>query len=159
MDPGTQSPDIPAPDGLRPGPTIQTSRSFPAEQAGVAAASAFLDETLERAAGRIPGLPALSPPLHIILDEICSNIVQYSGASGFEVGIGAREDPPGVEMTFSDDGVAYDPLSRDDPDTTLPAELRPVGGLGLLMVRKLASSVAYRRVGGRNVLAIEKRLG
>ena len=50
--------------------------------------------------------------LHVILDEIASNIVKHSGASGFEVDVEFTEDPAGVRLVFADDGAPYDPLAR-----------------------------------------------
>lgn len=133
-----------------------SSRTFPPVQEGVAEASDFLDEVMDAESdGR---LSALSPQLHVILDEICSNIVKHSGASGFEVDIELLENPVGVKLTFMDDGVAYDPLGHIDPDTTLSAEERPIGGLGILMVKKMSDSLAYRRANGRNILYVEKRI-
>ena len=61
-----------------------------------------------------------------------------------------------VALTFVDDGVPYNPLAHADPDTTASAEDRPIGGLGIMIVKKLASSVSYRRVGSRNVLVVER---
>ena len=127
---------------------------FQSRQEGISAASQFLDETIEKEAVRDERLTLLLPSLHIILDEICSNIVRHSGATGFEVHIEIVETPLGVRMTFCDDGVAYDPLAHADPDTTLPAEARPIGGLGILMVKKMASSVNYRRAHGRNIFTV-----
>ena len=132
------------------------SRTFPPRQEGIADASNFLDEILEKSAGEIPGIQSLSPSLHIILDEVCSNIVRHSGASGFEIVIEIKDNPPGVRITFVDDGVAYDPLAHVDPDTTLPAEERPIGGLGILMVKKMASYLSYRRSHTHNFLIVEK---
>ena len=125
------------------------SRSFPPSQQGIADASDFLDESLQ-------DLPALMPMSHIILDEICSNIVKHSGASGFEMDVEILSKPSGVKLTFIDDGVAYNPLLHLDPDTTLPAEMRSIGGLGIMMVKKIASSVAYNRTHNRNFLVITK---
>ena len=132
------------------------SRRFPPQQEGIADASAFLDETLEKSAEQVPKILSLVPPLHVILDEVCSNIVKHSNASGFRVDIEIRESPPGVKMTFVDDGTAYDPLAHIDPDTTLPAEERPIGGLGILMVKKMSSALSYRRANGRNILIVER---
>ena len=137
-------------------------RRFPATQAGVAAASDFLDEAVAKSAttgnpdsgSRDSGFAALAPSLHVILDEIASNIAKHSGATGFELRIGPSSDPPGVTMTFSDDGAPFDPLAHADPDPTLPAAERPIGGLGIMMVRKMAASVAYRRDGDRNVFSV-----
>ena len=126
-----------------------SSRSFPSSQKGIADASAFLDEVLEG------GMNAKSAALHVILDEICSNIVNHSGATFFEVAIDpASPGRPSIRLAFTDDGVAYDPLAHADPDTTLPAEERPIGGLGIMMVKKMASAVAYRRENGRNVFTV-----
>ena len=134
-----------------------SSRTFQPTQDGIAAASDFLDEVLS--AETSEQVNALAPPLHIILDEICSNIVKHSGASGFALDIEFAESPAAVKLTFSDDGVAYDPLSHADPDTTLPAEERPIGGLGLLMVKKMSDAISYHRFHNRNVLVVEKRIG
>ena len=69
-------------------------------------------------------------------------------------GIEIVETPLGVRLTFIDDGDAYDPLAHADPDTTLPAAERPIGGLGIFMVKRMASSIAYRRSHGRNILSV-----
>ena len=132
------------------------SRTFPPRQEGIADASAFLDETLEKSAAQVPEILSLAPPLHVILDEICSNIVKHSDATNFGVGIEIKKSPLGVKMMFIDDGAAYDPLAHVDPDTTLPAEERPIGGLGILMVKKMSTALSYHRANGRNILYVER---
>jgi len=140
-------------------------RSFPPTQEGIASASEYLDECFRddpdaaREDARELGsrLSPLAPALHVILDEICSNIVKHSGASGFEVDVELIAEPAGVKLTFADDGEPYDPLSHKDPDTTLPAEERPIGGLGIMMVRKMSESMSYERVHDRNYLTVVKR--
>ena len=59
---------------------------------------------------------------------------------------------------FIDDGVAYDPLEHADPNTSLPAEERPIGGLGIMMVRNMADSVSYERKLNRNFLSVVKNI-
>ena len=142
-------------------------RSFPPTQDGIAAASSFLDECFEKFGGEErfrssevehTGLQTSKlPALHVILDEICSNIVKHSSASGFEVDIELLADPDGVKLTFRDDGIPYDPIAHADPDTSLPAEERPIGGLGIMMVRKMADSMSYKWAHNRNLLTIVKR--
>ena len=100
---------------------------------------------------------SLLPTLHIILDEICSNIVKHSGATCFEVDLEEKENPECVKMSFIDDGDEYDPLSHTDPDTTLSAAERPIGGLGIMMVKKMSDSITYERVGNRNVFTVVKK--
>ena len=104
----------------------------------------------------VEAIRAGAPALHVILDEICSNIVRHSEATGFEIGIEILDAPPAIKMTFVDDGIAYDPLAHVDPDTTLPVEERPIGGLGILMVKKMASSVSYHRAHGHNFFVVER---
>ena len=126
-------------------------RSFPPTQEGICQASAYLDECLKEQP------PGAQSSLHIILDEIASNIVKHSGASGFEVDVEFTEDPAGVRLVFVDDGVPYDPLSHADPDTKLPAAERPIGGLGIMMVKKMADSISYERARNRNFLTVFKK--
>ena len=141
-------------------------------------------ETAQPSAFKPSNLPTfklsnLSPAAHVVLDEIASNIVKHSGATFFDLAIESinpstiKPSPPstinpsnhqtikpraagapGVALVFTDDGAPYDPLAHADPDTSLPAEDRPIGGLGILMVKKMASSVTYRRDGARNVLTV-----
>ena len=131
---------------------LRFTRQFPASQNGIADASAFLDEMVDRVGGE--KIASIAPVLHVIIDEIASNIVRHSGAAGFSLEMEATDD--GVNIDFIDDGAPYDPLSHADPDITLAADERPIGGLGLLMVKKMATSVSYRRDRGRNILGVAK---
>ena len=128
------------------------TRTFPPVQEGIAAASAFLDECVSSS------FPELVPALHVILDEMCSNIVRHSGASGFELDVELLSDPVGVKLVFVDDGTPYNPLAHEDPDTSLPAASRPIGGLGIMMVKKMASSVSYCREHDRNFFEVVKHM-
>ena len=69
------------------------------------------------------------------------------------------ENPLSVVITFIDGGVPYDPLATEDPDTTLSAEERDIGGLGIFMVKKSMDEITYRYEGGKNVLSIRKKIG
>ena len=134
------------------------ARRFPVSQESVAAASVFLDEWLatlsdgRAAENQAPETLSLSPTLHVILDEISSNILKHSGASEFEVELAEESD--GARIVFRDDGTAYNPLAHDDPDVTLSAEMRPIGGLGIFMVRRMAKELSYARESGCNVLTV-----
>ncbi|MDD6967591.1 MAG: ATP-binding protein [Firmicutes bacterium] len=68
------------------------------------------------------------------------------------------EEPAWVTLTFIDGGIPYDPLSHADPDTTLSAEQRQIGGLGIYMVKKSMDAVSYQYTDGKNVLKIRKNL-
>ena len=68
------------------------------------------------------------------------------------------EHPDCVRLIITDDGKAFDPLALRDPDTTLRAEDRAIGGLGILLVQSLMDSINYERIDGKNVLTIKKNL-
>jgi anti-sigma regulatory factor (Ser/Thr protein kinase) len=68
------------------------------------------------------------------------------------------EDPLAVVITFIDKGVPYDPLAKADPDITLSAEERDIGGLGVYMVKKSMDDIIYEYKDGQNILKIKKYL-
>ena len=99
--------------------------------------------------------------IDIAIDELFSNIAYYAydGAEGqATVRVEALEDPRAVRITFIDQGVPYNPLTSEDPDTTLSADERKIGGLGIFMVKKSMDAVDYEYKDGRNILTIRKNL-
>jgi len=99
--------------------------------------------------------------IDIAIDEIFSNIAHY--AYNPEIGQATvraevLEDPLSVMITFIDNGVPYDPLAKADPDTTLSAEERDIGGLGIYMVKKSMDEIVYEYKNGHNILKIKKNL-
>ena len=68
------------------------------------------------------------------------------------------EEPLSVVITFIDNGVPYDPLKKDDPDITLSAEEREIGGLGIYMVKKTMDEISYEYNDGQNILKIRKHI-
>ena len=99
--------------------------------------------------------------IDIAIDELFGNIAHY--AYNPEVGsatvcVEVIEDPLAVTITFIDNGVPYDPLAKADPDTTLSAEERDIGGLGIYMVKKSMDDITYEYKDGQNILAIKKNL-
>ena len=63
-----------------------------------------------------------------------------------------------IQIMFRDKGIAYNPLEKSDPDVSLSAEDRDIGGLGIFMVKKSMDSVLYEREGDENVLVLVKNL-
>ena len=99
--------------------------------------------------------------IDIAIDELFGNIAHY--AYNPEIGqatvrVEVVEDPLSVVITFIDNGVPYDPLAKADPDTTLSAEERDIGGLGIYMVKKSMDDIAYEYKDGHNILKIKKNL-
>ena len=99
--------------------------------------------------------------ISIAIDEIYSNIVKYGyrEMSGpVDVSLYEQREPHAFVMSFSDEAPAFDPLSNKDPDITLSAEERGIGGLGLFIVKKSMDRVEYRYENGKNVLTITKNV-
>lgn len=88
------------------------------------------------------------------LTEHVQNLVDHSQANGLSVTFNAHEGR--LFLTVQDDGIAYNPLDAPEPDFSLPLEQRPIGGLGVHLMRKLMDSVHYERRDGKNWLAMEK---
>lgn len=119
--------------------------------------TAFVDEQLE----------ALDCPMKaqtqidIAIDELFSNIAYY--AYNPEVGpatvrVEVTQDPLAVVVTFIDNGKQYDPLAKEDPDVTLSAEERDIGGLGIYIVKKSMDDISYEYKDGQNILRIKKNI-
>ena len=99
--------------------------------------------------------------MDVAVDELFSNISMYAypGAVGqatvrFSFDAACRA----VSVTLIDSGVPYDPLKKEDPDVTLSAEERQVGGLGIFLVKKTMDDMVYERRGQQNVLTIIKKI-
>jgi serine/threonine-protein kinase RsbW len=101
-------------------------------------------------------------PFHVALDEILSNLVRYGRRSRGEgrIEVRLRLEGQSLEMVILDDAPAFNPLEAGLPDTTLPVEERPIGGLGIEIVRRLMDGIEYRRLHDRqNQLTLRRRLG
>ena len=99
--------------------------------------------------------------IDIAVEEIFVNIAHYAYApeiGNAKVRVEVEEEPLTVMITFIDQGMPYDPLARQDPDLTLPAEERDIGGLGVFLTKKMMDDVSYEYKDGSNVLRLKKRL-
>ena len=94
--------------------------------------------------------------VNVAVDEIFSNIARYSGATSVTLGCALADGR--VTLRFSDNGRPYDPTGKPDPDTTLSAEERDIGGLGIFMVKKTMDDVSYEYTDGLNILTLVKEL-
>ena len=118
---------------------------------------AFVDEQLEAADCPMK----IQMQIDIAVEEIFVNIANYAYAP--EIGtatvrVEVLGNPPSVDITFIDKGIPYDPLDKADPDVTLSAEERQIGGLGIFMVKKSMDDVKYAYLDGHNILTIKKGL-
>lgn len=105
--------------------------------------------------------PKIQMQIDIAIDELFGNIALYAYApdSGpATVRLEVQRDPLAVCLTFLDHGVPYDPLQNKDPDTSLGADERQIGGLGIYIVKKSMDAIEYRYENGKNILQIKKNL-
>jgi serine/threonine-protein kinase RsbW len=128
---------------------------------GIEAELPRLVELSEKFASRC-GLPEPERArLSIIIEELFTNLVRYGypdGGSGGRVEIALAIKPGRLQIEFSDDGAPFDPLAARSPELDLPATERPVGGLGLYILRSLVDEARYRRANGRNHLTLVRNL-
>ena len=117
--------------------------------------TSFVEEALEES-----GSPMKAQmQINIAIDEIFSNISYYAyqpNTGDVTVQLEISEEPAEVTITFIDQGIPYDPLSQEEPDTTLSADERKIGGLGIFMVKKSMDDLSYEYKDGKNILKMKK---
>lgn len=99
--------------------------------------------------------------IDIAVEEIYVNIAHYAynpkiGEATIRCAV--EQNPLSITIQFLDDGVPYNPLEKADPDTSLSAEERDIGGLGIFMVKKSMDDISYQYQDGKNILTIQKGL-
>lgn len=99
--------------------------------------------------------------IDIAIDELFGNIARYAYSPDIgkaTVRLEVTEAPLAVEITFIDNGRPFNPLDSADPDTTLSADEKKEGGLGIFLVKKTMNLVEYEYLDGKNILRIKKNL-
>ena len=127
-----------------------------AENESVDAALRHMEHSIEEFGHQEQWPDDLIFKLHLILEELGLNAMTYGGASSVRIVISVEAETVTIEI--SDDGGAFDPLN-DAPTVDVNAALddRPIGGLGIHLVRTLTNDLSYRREGGRNHLTLVTR--
>ena len=102
----------------------------------------------------------LTMQLNLAIEEAVVNVMNYAYPAGTEgtVCIDAQMSNGVLQFVISDSGAPFDPTARAEVDTALSAEERGIGGLGIHIVRQIMDSIDYKRVDGRNVLTLGKKL-
>ena len=117
----------------------------------------FIEEHLEKAECPMRAQMQIS----LAVEEIFVNIANYAyvpDKGNAIVSIEISENPVVVTIAFIDHGMPYDPLSKEDPDVTLSAEDRRIGGLGIFLTKKTMDDVSYEYKDGKNILTLKKNL-
>lgn len=116
---------------------------------------AFVESVLEKNASSIK----TQTQIHIALEELFVNIASYAYPdSDGEADIRVTVTSEYIEITLIDSGIPYNPLAKPDPDVTLPADDRAIGGLGIFMTKKLMDEVSYEYVDKKNTITIKKKM-
>ena len=103
---------------------------------------------------------ALVYSINLSIEEALTNIISYGydDDGSHEITIDFSKNGPILSISIIDDGHAYDPTLREDPDISLSAEERPIGGLGIFLIKKLMDHVEYQRKENKNYLILTKSI-
>jgi serine/threonine-protein kinase RsbW len=98
--------------------------------------------------------------INLALEEAVSNIIfyAYEDREEHEIVLDFRMEANHLTITLADDGQPFDPTRREDPDTSLPLEERPIGGLGIHLIKKLMDEVSYKRTESTNQMTLLKNI-
>jgi sigma-B regulation protein RsbU (phosphoserine phosphatase) len=118
--------------------------------------AAFVDEVCET----VGFSAAVTMQMNLAIEEAVVNVMKYAYPSGKQgnVTIEATSNDTRLKFTIIDSGMPFDPTAKADADTTLSVEQRPIGGLGIYLVRQMMDSVNYERMDNLNVLTLRKKL-
>lgn len=131
--------------------------TVPAESASLETVNTFIQEKLEA----IDCPKRARMQMQLAVEEIFVNISSYAyhpEIGQAEVGVDIDGDPPTVTIRFLDQGRPFNPLEKPDADITLSAQEREIGGLGILLVKKIMDQVDYAYENGKNILIIKKEI-
>lgn len=115
-----------------------------------------LAEWIEQVCDKFGLAPSVVFQLNLALEEAVVNVMNYAypGQTGMPVTLSAEMHGNGMVFELEDQGIPFDPTSSEEPDVTLPIEDRPIGGLGIFLVRQIMSEVSYTRHDNTNVLTM-----
>ncbi|MBR0267305.1 MAG: ATP-binding protein [Clostridia bacterium] len=123
----------------------------------ITAVTMFVDEQLESFECSMKA----QMQLDVAVDELFANIANYAypgGVGNATIQIEFEPSERMVSITFIDSGIPYDPLKKPDPDVTLSAEERSIGGLGIFLVKKTMDDMTYRFENNQNIVTIRKKI-
>lgn len=109
----------------------------------------------------IPDDEVLQFKLRLSIEEAVENVVRYAydgGIGWLEAGTSLDQDSLVLTIELRDAGIPFNPLEKEDPDVTLSADERKIGGLGIFLCKKMMDSIEYRYEDGNNVLTMTKKV-
>ena len=142
---------------LQEGDTHMTEKTFPAKIEALSDVLGFVDQNLEACECPMKTQMAIC----VAIEEVFVNVANYAygdGEGDMTLGIGFDEASRDITFRMTDKGVPFDPLKKPDPDITLSAEDREIGGLGIFITKKTMDSVTYAYENGENILTMIKKI-
>jgi sigma-B regulation protein RsbU (phosphoserine phosphatase) len=136
--------------------TLHRSLTLPNDIEEVPRLAAFVDEVCE-----VVGFDmSTTMSINLALEEAVVNVMDYAYPAGTkgDVLVEAKANASRLKFVISDWGAPFDPTAKSEVDTTLSAEERPIGGLGIHLVRQIMDSINYERICGMNILTLRKKL-
>ena len=117
-----------------------------------------LNDFVKSTCNRLNLEPSMVSQIMLAVEEAVVNVMNYAYPIGTQgtVIINAQSTDDAIKFIITDEGKAFDPTLKSEADTTLSAEERPIGGLGILLVQQLMDSINYERIEGKNVLTLKK---
>ena len=111
-------------------------------------------------AEEMASLGAVWQTIHLVTEELVVNVASYAYPDGADdyLDVEIIRDEGHITLRFRDGGVPFNPLEREAPDTSLPIEERPIGGLGIYLVRQFMDTVEYEYTNGENILTVMKKV-
>lgn len=117
-----------------------------------------LSQFIEETGKQLELDPKLIMNLNLVLEEAVSNVILYAYPKimGQKITIDVEMKENMLIFTITDKGVAFNPVQQADVDITLSAEERPIGGLGIFLIKKIMNETEYQRIDGANVFTLKK---
>ena len=133
------------------------NKIFPAKVEALSDVLGFVDETLERYECPMK----IQTAICVAIEEVFVKVAHYAygeGEGNMTLGIGFDADSREITFRMADKGKQFDPLKKPDPDITLSAEEREIGGLGIFITKKTMDTVTYAYENGENILTMIKKI-
>lgn len=134
-----------------------TSQTFPAKTESLPDVLGFVEQTLETLECPLK----IQTALCVAIEEVFVNVAHYAypeGEGTLSLDVLFDERSRGITFRMKDKGIPFDPLAKPDPDITLSAEDREIGGLGIFIAKKTMDAIGYAYENGENVLTMKKTI-
>lgn len=132
-----------------------TQKTFIASDDTLNDALGFVEEELQKVDCPLKTVMQIT----VCLEEMYVNVAHYAyGGNEGEVTLTTDYNDGVFSITLTDEGMPFDPLKKEDPDITLSAEERNIGGLGIYMVKKSMDEVSYVRQNNKNIFTMKKEI-